>query len=103
MHACICGIHSRIPQDPVASCSMESAQPAGDDRTHESSRAAGGVGLLVLSAWCLGVLNRHRRFLLSYTAPVACLRSDADVIIAHGFAPDASLLAVVRARQLAAG
>lgn len=29
-----------------------------------------GVGLLVLSAWCLGVLNSHRRFLLSYSAPV---------------------------------
>src|SRR5438552_13055423 len=27
-----------------------------------------GTGLLVLSAWCLGVLNSHRRFLLSYTA-----------------------------------
>jgi putative peptidoglycan lipid II flippase len=30
-----------------------------------------GVGLLVLSAWCLGVLNSHRRFLVSYSAPVA--------------------------------
>jgi putative peptidoglycan lipid II flippase len=30
-----------------------------------------GTGLLVLSAWCLGVLNSHRRFLLSYAAPVA--------------------------------
>jgi putative peptidoglycan lipid II flippase len=30
-----------------------------------------GAGLLVLSAWCLGVLNSHRRFLLSYTAPIA--------------------------------
>jgi putative peptidoglycan lipid II flippase len=30
-----------------------------------------GAGLLVLSAWCLGILNSHRRFLLSYTAPVA--------------------------------
>ncbi|HZF10356.1 MAG TPA: murein biosynthesis integral membrane protein MurJ [Thermoanaerobaculia bacterium] len=29
-----------------------------------------GVGLLVLSAWCLGVLNSHRRFFLSYAAPV---------------------------------
>ena len=29
-----------------------------------------GVGLLVLSAWCLGVLNAHRRFFLSYAAPV---------------------------------
>ena len=25
----------------------------------------------MLSAWCLGVLNRHRRLPLSYTAPVA--------------------------------
>src|SRR6185312_15142499 len=30
-----------------------------------------GAGLLVLSAWCLGVLNSHRRFFLSYIAPVA--------------------------------
>jgi putative peptidoglycan lipid II flippase len=29
-----------------------------------------GTGLLVLSAWCLGILNSHRKFLLSYTAPV---------------------------------
>lgn len=30
-----------------------------------------GTGLLVLSAWCLGILNSHRRFFLSYAAPVA--------------------------------
>jgi putative peptidoglycan lipid II flippase len=29
-----------------------------------------GLGLLVLSAWCLGVLNSHRKFFLSYFAPV---------------------------------
>ena len=29
-----------------------------------------GAGLLVLSAWCLAVLNSHHRFLLSYAAPV---------------------------------
>src|SRR5258705_10201611 len=29
------------------------------------------AGLLVLSAWCLGVLNSHHRFFISYTAPVA--------------------------------
>src|SRR6266700_6154602 len=29
-----------------------------------------GVGLLVMSAWCLGVLNSHHRFLLSYSAPI---------------------------------
>jgi putative peptidoglycan lipid II flippase len=30
-----------------------------------------GAGLLVASAWCLGVLNSHGKFLLSYSAPVA--------------------------------
>jgi putative peptidoglycan lipid II flippase len=29
-----------------------------------------GAGLLVMSAWCLGILNSHRKFFLSYTAPV---------------------------------
>ncbi len=29
-----------------------------------------GVGLLVMSAWCLAILNSHRRFFLSYVAPV---------------------------------
>jgi putative peptidoglycan lipid II flippase len=29
-----------------------------------------GVGALVMSAWCLGILNSHGRFLLSYSAPV---------------------------------
>ncbi len=29
-----------------------------------------GIGVLVLSAWCLAILNSHRRFFLSYVAPV---------------------------------
>ncbi len=29
-----------------------------------------GAGILVLSAWCLGILNSHRRFFLSYVSPV---------------------------------
>jgi len=29
-----------------------------------------GTGVLVLSAWCLGILNSHRQFFLSYAAPV---------------------------------
>lgn len=29
-----------------------------------------GTGFLVMSAWCLGILNSHRRFFLSYVAPV---------------------------------
>ena len=30
-----------------------------------------GAGLLALSAWCLGILNSHRKFFISYTAPIA--------------------------------
>ncbi len=30
-----------------------------------------GIGFLVLSAWCLGVLNANRQFFLPYVAPVA--------------------------------
>lgn len=29
-----------------------------------------GIGILVMSAWCLGVLNSHHKFFLSYVAPV---------------------------------
>ena len=29
-----------------------------------------GAALLVMSAWCLGILNSHRKFFLSYAAPV---------------------------------
>lgn len=29
-----------------------------------------GSGLFVLSAWCLGVLNSHRKFLIAYAAPI---------------------------------
>jgi putative peptidoglycan lipid II flippase len=29
-----------------------------------------GAALLVISAWCLGILNSHRKFFLSYSAPV---------------------------------
>ena len=29
-----------------------------------------GTGLLVMSAWCLGILNSHRKFFLAYAAPV---------------------------------
>jgi len=30
----------------------------------------GGIGMLVLAAWCLSVLNSHRKFFLSYVTPV---------------------------------
>jgi putative peptidoglycan lipid II flippase len=43
-----------------------------------------GAGLLVLSAWCLGVLNSHRRFFLSYTAPVLWNVAIIATLIASG-------------------
>lgn len=39
-----------------------------------------GLGFIVMSAWCLGVLNTHRRFFLSYVAPV--LWNTAQVVLA---------------------
>lgn len=43
-----------------------------------------GIGLLVLAAWCLGVLNSHRRMLLPYMAPV--LWNLAMIVTLVGFA-----------------
>jgi putative peptidoglycan lipid II flippase len=43
-----------------------------------------GAGLLVLSAWCLGVLNSHHRFLLSYAAPVMWNVAMVGTLVAFG-------------------
>lgn len=43
-----------------------------------------GVGLLVMSAWCLGILNSHRRFFLSYAAPVIWNIAIIAALIAFG-------------------
>jgi putative peptidoglycan lipid II flippase len=45
-----------------------------------------GAGLLVLSAWCLGVLNSHYRFLLSYTAPVLWNAAMIGTLVVYGHA-----------------
>jgi len=49
-----------------------------------------GTGLLVLSAWCLGILNSHRRFFLSYTAPVAwnLVIIAVAIVAGRGHAPE---------------
>ncbi len=63
-----------------------------------------GIGLLVLSAWCLGVLNSHRRFFLSYVAPVLWNAAQIAVLVAaaaRGF--DVSSLAVALAWGAVAG
>jgi len=42
------------------------------------------TGTLVMSAWCLGVLNSHRKFLLSYMAPVALSLAVIVVTVSAG-------------------
>jgi putative peptidoglycan lipid II flippase len=46
-----------------------------------------GAGLFVMSAWCLGVLNSHHRFLLSYTAPVMWNAAMIAALIIGGGSP----------------
>ena len=43
-----------------------------------------GIGFLVLSAWCLGVLNSHRKFFLSYIAPVLWNAAQIVALVAAG-------------------
>jgi putative peptidoglycan lipid II flippase len=53
-----------------------------------------GAGLLVASAWCLGVLNSHGKFLLSYTAPVAWNAAMIATLLAFGRGHDLDTLAI---------
>ena len=43
-----------------------------------------GAGMLVMSAWCLGVLNSHHRFFASYAAPVAWNLAIIAVLLLYG-------------------
>jgi putative peptidoglycan lipid II flippase len=56
-----------------------------------------GAGLLVLSAWCLGVLNSHRRFLLSYAAPIMWNAAMITTLWWYGGRSDLDDLAVLLA------
>ena len=56
-----------------------------------------GVGLLVLSAWCLGILNSHRKFFLSYVSPVVWNISIIAALLAFGRGRELSRLAVYTA------
>lgn len=62
-----------------------------------------GAGLLVISAWCLGVLNSHHRFFISYTAPVAWNVALIFCLIFFGNRVDLSNLAVATAWGSVAG
>lgn len=43
-----------------------------------------GAGLLVFSAWCLGILNSHRRFFLPYVAPVIWNLAMISTLLGYG-------------------
>jgi len=62
-----------------------------------------GAGLLVLSAWCLGVLNSHRKFFLSYAAPVIWNAAIIVALVAAGGRAGQYSLAVVAAWASVAG
>jgi putative peptidoglycan lipid II flippase len=62
-----------------------------------------GAGLLVLSAWCLGVLNSHHRFLLSYAAPVMWNAAMIATLFAYGAHTSLPRLAVALAWGSVAG
>src|SRR5438093_704670 len=62
-----------------------------------------GAGLLVLSAWCLGVLNSHHRFLLSYAAPVMWNAAMIATLVAYRAHTSLPQLAVALAWGSVAG
>ncbi len=56
-----------------------------------------GIGLLVLSAWCLGILNSHRKFFISYVAPVFWNIAMIATLIIFGASHTGGSLAVMLA------
>ncbi|MCC7417997.1 MAG: murein biosynthesis integral membrane protein MurJ [Acidobacteria bacterium] len=79
---------------------------AGDKRTltiHLVRILFPGAGLLVMSAWCLGVLNSHRRFLLSYMAPVVWNAAMIATLLWFGASTALPRLAVLLAWGSVAG
>ncbi|MCC6954899.1 MAG: murein biosynthesis integral membrane protein MurJ [Deltaproteobacteria bacterium] len=53
--------------------------------------------LLVCSAWCLGILNSHHRFFLSYAAPIAWNGAIIATLLAYRQVEDDAQLAIIAA------
>lgn len=62
-----------------------------------------GTGFLVMSAWCLGILNSHRRFFLSYVAPVVWNLTIILTLVLWGHKQEQFALAETVAWGLVAG
>jgi putative peptidoglycan lipid II flippase len=80
------------------------SDPAAFAKTVELTRILfPSTGLLVMSAWCLGVLNSHRRFFLSYTAPVAWNAAQIALLVVAASRVGESRLATLLAWSVVAG
>jgi putative peptidoglycan lipid II flippase len=62
-----------------------------------------GVGILVLSAWCLGILNSHRHFFLPYAAPVLWNLAMIGALLGFGGTVQPYRLAEIMAMGAVAG
>jgi putative peptidoglycan lipid II flippase len=62
-----------------------------------------GTGMLVMSAWCLGILNSHRRFFLSYAAPVLWNAAIISSLLIYGNKLFQDKLAIAAAWGLVVG
>jgi putative peptidoglycan lipid II flippase len=62
-----------------------------------------GIGLMVLSAWCLGILNSHRKFFLSYVSPVVWNAAQIAVLLFFGRRSNLSDLAIYTSWGAVAG
>jgi putative peptidoglycan lipid II flippase len=81
-----------------------STDPVAFAKTIELTRILfPSTGLLVMSAWCLGVLNSHRRFFLSYTAPVVWNAAQIALLVVAGGPVGESRLATLLAWAVVAG
>ncbi|MGH9457843.1 MAG: murein biosynthesis integral membrane protein MurJ [Thermoanaerobaculia bacterium] len=61
------------------------------------------IGLLVLSAWCLAVLNSHRKFFLPYAAPVLWNAAIIAAVLLFGRGESAERVAVIAGWGVLAG
>src|SRR5204862_5146533 len=62
-----------------------------------------GAGLFAISAWCLGVLNSHRQFLLSYASGVMWNAAMIGTLLMFGAGESLPRLAVILAWGSVAG
>lgn len=59
-----------VAAGPIISVTAPGLTPEVHDQAVWLTRiTAPGIGLLGLSAWCLGILNAHREYFISYVAP----------------------------------